>query len=237
MNSIKKIIKASVLLLIVFTVACKDKDIPTHDDKHHVECTKKGTIIPLGCVGDYLGIMDSENKFYYIEKDLTNDFLKYKEGDEVCFDYEHCDISTADYSNQGINFVPATSINLKCIRACECNKCKPVKEVTELPTGSEPSQILNDLEMRQEGSTLYIKVAFSGCDSDIDPDLFVSLSEVTMGSGPGYNCILKEDRVQLCQAYFVKEVCFDISKLEKKHQSYELFFETREGSKSIRIAH
>ena len=76
-------------------------------------------------------------------------------------------------------------------------------------------------------------MAFSGCDSDLDPDLFVSLSEVPMDSGPGYNCILKEDRVQLCQAYFVKEVCFDISKLEKKHQSYELFFETREGSKSI----
>ena len=62
MNSIKKIIKASVLLLIVFTVACKDKDIPTHDDKHHIECTKKGTRIPMGCVGDYLGIMDSDNK-------------------------------------------------------------------------------------------------------------------------------------------------------------------------------
>lgn len=238
MNRIKKVITAGVLLLMVFTMACKKNDIPKNDDKQSVECTKKGTIVPMDCVGNYLGIMGADNNYYYIEKDLTNDFSKYKEGDEICFDFELSSESTAEYSNQGINFTPATSIDLTCISDCHCQSdCKSVKVVSKLPSDSVPAQLLDIIEMRQEGNSLYLKLAYSGCDSDIDPDLFLSENQITTGPRQVYSCVVKENRVQLCYAYFEKEFCFDLSELEKKHQYYELLFKTREGSKSIKIVH
>jgi hypothetical protein len=244
MNRIKKSITAGVLLLMVFTMACKKKDIPKKDDKQSVECTKKGTIVPMDCVGNYLGIMDADNNYYYIEEDRTNDFSKYKEGDEICFDFELSSESTTEYSDQGteqgFNFTPTTSIDLTCISDCHCQSdCKSVKVVSELPSDSVPSQLLDIIEMRQEGNALYLKLAYSGCDPDIDPDLFISgLMHLQMHQGlPVYECVVKESRVQLCYAHFVKEFCFDLSELEKKHQYYELLFKTREGSESIKIVH
>jgi hypothetical protein len=239
MNRMKRFIKGSVLLLMMFTMACKEKDVPDKDNKQNVECTKKGTIVGIGCVGNYLGIMDTENNYYHIEEDKTNDFSKYKEGDEICFDFEYCDESTADYSNQGINFTPATSINLTCISDCHCQSdCKRVNEVSELPSdsGTLPTPVLDIVEMRQQGNSLYLKLAFSGCDSDIDPELYLT-SMITTGPRQVYDCVVRESRVHLCAAHFVKEVCFNLSDLEKKHGNYELIFQTREGSKPIKIVH
>lgn len=240
MNRIKKGITAGVLLLMVFTMACKKKDIPKNDDKQSVECTKKGTIVPMDCVGNYLGIMDADNNYYYIEEDRTNDFSKYKEGDEICFDFELSSESTTEYSDQGFNFPPTTSIDLTCISDCHCQSdCKSVKVVSELPSDSVPSQLLDIIGMRQEGNALYLKLAYSGCDPDIDPDLFMSglMHMDQLLYRPVYECVVRESRVQLCYAYFEKEFCFDLSELEKKHQGYELLFKTREGSESIKIVH
>ena len=223
------------MLLVIFTVACNKKDIPKNPDDQKGECTKKGTIVPMDCVGHYLGIVDADNNYYYIEEDLTNDFSKYKAGDEICFDFELSDISTADYSNQGITFTPATSVDLTCISKCAMD-CKPVQLINAIDRDTMPSTLLDIVEMRQEGNSLYVKVAFSGCDADIDPELLVFYHKLD-GPNIGFDCVIEEPGVELCLAHFEKEICFDLSELETKHQNYKLYISTNQGSEIIEIVH
>jgi hypothetical protein len=191
----------------------------------------------MDCVGQYLGIVDADDNYYYIEEDKTGDFSKYEHGDKICFDYEVSAVSTADYSNQGINFTPATSIDLTCISTCDWDEdCKPVTVVYQFPSDTIPSRLLDIVEMRQEGNSLYVKVSFSGCDADIDPNLYVFYEQLD-GPNIGFDCYISEPGVELCLAHFEKEICFDLSELEQKHQKYKLYFSTNQGSEIIEIAH
>lgn len=243
MKRMKRFYQVSTLLFLMFTVSCTPKDVPPKHDKQNVECTKKGTIVTvvMDCVGDYseLGIMDDDNNYYIIEKDKTNNFCKYNEGDKICFDYELGTKKNNSSENQGLNFVPPTFINLTCISECKCkNDCKSVQEVTELPSDTIPTQILNILEMSQQGNILNLKLAFSGCDPDIDPEVLISDHHpITTGTNKIYRCVVSEERVQLCYAYFVRDFCFDLSSLKGNHAKYELVFQTPEGLKSISIVH
>lgn len=238
MNRIKKLTQLGFLFITVFAMSCSKTDTPQQKNHNDTNCSEKGTVVSMDCVGNYLGIVDDENNYFYIETDHTNSFSDYKEGDKVCFGYDECDGPQTHMPASSLMNYEATSINLTCIKDCACNSgCRAVKAVNQLPSDTLPNQILKIIEMSQDGNTLNMRIAFSGCDTDIEPDVLAMLQPNGTGSMPSYSCVLRENRVQLCYAHFEKDICFDLSKLRGKNTEYEMVFDTPEGSKTITIRH
>ncbi|PCJ64308.1 MAG: hypothetical protein COA58_13215 [Bacteroidetes bacterium] len=238
MKQTKNIILAFILLFSIGSfVGCSNSDdIPEQDDKT-TECDLRGTIVGLDCVGQSLGIMDSKGHFYFIETDRTGDFSKYKEGDSICFSYVDCDDCIRTFNTQNIINTPALPIDLTCINDCGCtnNDCKGVTEVRQLQKDSLRDNLMNVIDIKQNGNSLTIKIAFSGCDDKIDPSLFVAQDLKVMSPTPWYNCEVKTNRIQLCQAYFTREICFDLTPLTRKYSDFNMNFHTQSGIKTIHI--
>jgi len=234
--TLKTLLPILLLTLVTFTACKKEHKGKGTDNK----CTQKGTVVdlPIGCVGQsgVLGILGENGVYYDIYTDKTGKFSSFKENDPICFDFENADSTNYEKfrCGNGIMEFPTKSIILTCVNKCkECDTtgCKPVKQVESfeyIETG------INATNIKQEGNLLKMKISFSGCDDELDPDFLIK-EMPSVGAYPAFNCKIKPDQMQMCQAVFTKEVCFDISSILKKYHSATLTLNQSSGIKTFEI--
>jgi hypothetical protein len=70
------------------------------------------------------------------------------------------------------------------------------------------------MDAKIEGSKLILNIGFSGCNNRAK-DRFKLVAKPTNESNMlTYEVKLTDERVELCQAYFTDDICFDISSMK-----------------------
>ncbi len=107
----------------------------------------------------------------------------------------------------------ATPVELTCLRWNWCgtgNFCKPLT----MASGVQPNGV-SILNAAIDGNCLRLKVGFGGCNDHSDV-LQLVWDGTCMKSLPAQvNLVVYDPQPQLCEAYFVKEVSYDLSKLKE----------------------
>lgn len=98
--------------------------------------------------------------------------------------------------------------------------CKASQLSMELP---EEKQTVTILSVWQDQNKLKMMLGFSGCDFDPEP-IQLHTTNINHSSDPPIvrACLANMPAEQMCQAYFEKEVCFDLTELKKQGSSFTI---------------
>ena len=187
-------------------------------------CNLTGTMVRVTCgvsIYDNLWIkMDNGTYIQPCEQSFqTFNALIFTEGQRVKFSYRKID-GPSSCDDQVICLAalpPHTSAIIDCIDginpgnpACGSLVVKPE------PEGGP----VNVLEASVTGNYLKLKVGHGGCSPMPDDEFVLSWNGALMKSLPAQaELFIQSKTTQLCQAYFTKELCFDISKLRQEDQA------------------
>ena len=174
---------------------------------------QQGDCNTLGTVKDYshldgcglIIITDDGKKLNPVGTHLMD--LDLNDGDRVKFDYRRSMAFTA--------CMVGDAVYLNCIEKLDGpnnNPCKTLNTYKGInPPGYQHASINN---ARLEGSKLYLDIAFSGC-SDQNRDFQLYWDGSLTKSFPSQATLKFRDlaRPEMCQAYFMKTICFDVSAL------------------------
>ena len=70
------------------------------------------------------------------------------------------------------------------------------------------------LNAKIDNSKLILNIGFGGCDNTTERFKLVAKELPTAGAIPTFEVKLVDEKAQLCQAYFTKDVCFDLATLK-----------------------
>lgn len=173
------------------------------------ECGLTGTIfdgkILSSAQCDAMLIQTSDGKL--LEPVNQDKIVNLSHGTTVYYSYVPVQTFTATCSG-------ATPVELTCVRWNWCgtgNGCRDLT-ITNDPKTSNGVQILNAVV---EGNCLKLKVGFSGCSDHSDVFQMIWNGSYMKSLPAQVNLVLHDPEPQLCQAYFVKEVSYNLSKLKE----------------------
>jgi len=194
--------------------------------------------IPTQCANieftDILGLKDPQGKYYMIQEDNSNAFKNYKVGDKVkvtfekmndCFICEACTCPAPDF----------------CITLNEISLCDGKTRLDCFGTKELDFNTFNNLNlgehhtiqtMRVEGNYLKFFVGFSGCDDKVKPTLNLTFPPLGAPFSILQGKLIFNRKPQACQAYFRKEVCYDIRDYLVRNPK-SISIETSNGTVSI----
>lgn len=179
----------------------------------------KGTIISFSCGksiygNDYWIKLDNGKLIQPCEQSFMGEcFFYLNEGDRVEVKYSKytkndpyynlmCKIANLDYTKVTIDYIRKISENFNC-KSIQLNpKYDDIK-----------NNGINVLGARIEGSKLYLKTGYSGCNNETKR--FSLYAKPLEGNGViTYEVKIADEEPQLCEAYFTNELCFDIALLK-----------------------
>ena len=200
MNYVIKHTAILLCLLSLLLAGCKKDDLPNST------CYTVG-YIPSQCGPNpftlVLGVQDNEGKYYFIQKDETGVFKNFKEGDKVKMEFTRI---LGCIMAQSCTFPdPDFCITLNRVKPCGTRRvCKRATiDRNYLPTTQEYHMIS---DVKQEGNFIKLTISFSGCDSDINPELILK-RKMVKPYPQAYSAYIKFNRVpQLCKPIFQKEI-------------------------------
>lgn len=141
-------------------------------------------------------------------------FTGFSAGETVMFSYNT--VETFQMTCSG-----AAAVQLTCITRLGCpppppSECKPIV-IGDDPHTMPTNYPVNVLNAYIDGNCLKLKVGFSGCDANTER---INMMWDGMFSGlvAEANLVLVDNDPQMCNAYFTKEVSFDLSPLKAQQQ-------------------
>ena len=227
----KSLFKFTQLLLITFVAlsfaSCKK-------EKEEIKGCYLVDYIPTACAGPSttLGLKSPIGKYFHVLNN-NSEFSKFNLGDKVNIKYK--ETSSCIHCFACHCLAPDKCITLEFIDYCKKGFCSPIVlsrfwDSSTLDTSSN-YQITNS---RLEGDNLEITLSLTGCDIDINPDLFL-IQNPEKVFPRRYDAYLVYNRTpQLCMTELTKTFCFDISKIKEWDSQADISLKNR-LSQELRI--
>lgn len=225
-NKMHTALRVLAVALVVFFSACN----PFGDDEPggggggkppvQTDCNMTGTMVRVLCgvsIYDNLWIKTDNGKLIQPCEQSFQTFvaLDFKEGDRVQFSYRK--IKGTSPCDEMITCAAATpehtSAVIDCIRVTDPVGGNCGTLVTkEAPEGGYVSV----LEAAVSGNMLKLKIGYSGCSEMPDDEFKLSWNGALAKSIPAQAQLeINSNRIEMCQAYFTKHICFDISEIKR----------------------
>lgn len=191
------------IFAIVFLSSCLSMD-----PKLINICDQKGTVVDHTGLDGCKWIIEQEDGSKLIPIAADQQKYNWKDGTQINFGFEN--------ENEINTCMAGQTIHLTCLKEVTAKPCDgmsvPVLSFPEDSFARQPSY--NIIEHSVQKGMLTLKIGFSGCDPDRDFALWIS--NVASKSLPPKRTASINFTEQACLAYFVKELCFDISFLTEK---------------------
>jgi hypothetical protein len=113
----------------------------------------------------------------------------------------------------------AAPVEVDCITSLNTNPgvCVPIVIGDDVKIPTEPNGAIQVESARIEGNCLKIKVGFGGCDGN-EARIALTWDGIMGGLQPSVNLVLVDTQPQMCNAYFMKELSFDLSAIREREQ-------------------
>jgi hypothetical protein len=137
-----------------------------------------------------------------------------KEGDRVEFKYHkytgslngfeiYCKMAHFYFTRATIDFINVIKTN------SECSPVSISKDFDQLNMAG-----VNILNAKIENNKLVLNIGFSGCDNATKRFQLIAKELPNAGPIPAFEVKMIDDNTQMCQAYFTKEICYDLTTLK-----------------------